>query len=171
MSPQQEARLFLHRDGQQYGPFPPEQVRHMLALGQVLPTDMACLEGSGDWITVYSIPSMQVQLPPSRPSGSGWGLMISGLVMAVMGAILSATVIGAIIGIPMFIAAIPMVIFGRIKYNKRVMADLKDSVRAGVLQGMQPYGPPQLAAAVTSSTPSSIQLGNLNAQTSDEVPS
>jgi hypothetical protein len=50
-----------------------------------------------------------------------------------------------IIGIPLVIAGIPMLIYGRAQYQKRLMWDLKESVRVGVVQGMpaQGYLPPQ----------------------------
>ncbi|MBL67738.1 MAG: hypothetical protein CMO74_04675 [Verrucomicrobiales bacterium] len=42
-------QIHINRDGEQYGPYPREQVESMLAQGQLLPTDMAWHEGMAGW--------------------------------------------------------------------------------------------------------------------------
>ena len=41
--------VYVSRDGQQYGPYPIEDVRAHLASGSLLPTDHAFCEGMTDW--------------------------------------------------------------------------------------------------------------------------
>jgi hypothetical protein len=148
---EEERRMYIHRGNQQHGPYGSADVRAWLSSGQILPTDLACYEGSTDWIQVYSLPNMQVPLPMQpqpAPGGSGVGLMISGSVLGVLGALLCITIIGAILGIPMMIGGLVMVVVGRAKYTRRIMSDLKESVRVGVIQGMLPQAPPTAPLAV-----------------------
>jgi hypothetical protein len=70
--------------------------------------------------------------------------------------------IGACIGIPLIIAGATMVIVGRIKYNKRVLADLQESVRAGVVQGMQPQASTLPIVRTQDADPSQSGPTNVN---------
>jgi predicted lipid-binding transport protein (Tim44 family) len=142
------AMLYIHRSGQQFGPYNQADVRAWLSSGQILPTDLACPAGSDSWVQVNSLPGMQVALAVQQqtgPSGSGWGLIFGGMSIAVIGLLLTATLIGAILGIPMFIAGIIMAIYGRVQYNRKIMYDLKESIRSGIVQGMAAPGTAALA--------------------------
>lgn len=55
--------ILISRDGEQFGPFSPEEVQHMLQAGQVLPTDFFWQEGMEGW-GVVSDQWQQVSTPP-----------------------------------------------------------------------------------------------------------
>ncbi|MBT5321326.1 MAG: DUF4339 domain-containing protein, partial [Verrucomicrobiales bacterium] len=42
--------IHISRDGEQFGPYSPEQVQEYLAAGQLLPTDLVWYEGAADWV-------------------------------------------------------------------------------------------------------------------------
>ena len=137
--------LFIYKNNQQYGPYSIDQLKVWLSSGQIQSTDLACYEGSTNWVPVSTLVGVgnQAAAVPStygRPS-SGWGLIIGGVLLTLIGIPLSAI----IMGIPLVIVGIPMLIYGRAQYQKRLMWDLKESVRVGVVQGMpaQGYLPPQ----------------------------
>ena len=44
--------IHVNRDGQEFGPFPPETVQQYLAAGQLLPTDLAWHEGLPNWTSL-----------------------------------------------------------------------------------------------------------------------
>lgn len=54
-SPTLPAQIYLTRDGQQYGPYSPEQLKASLSDGTVNPDDLAWYEGITDWVPVSSI--------------------------------------------------------------------------------------------------------------------
>lgn len=144
--------VYIYKNNQQYGPYNIDQIKSWLSSGQVQPIDLACYEGSTKWVPLSTLLSMETYPSAAQPSGyltgrprSGWGLIITGAIFAFLGLTLCATLIGAIIGIPMLIIGIPMLIYGRVQYQRRVMWDLKESVRVGVVQGMpaQTHLPPQ----------------------------
>lgn len=41
--------FYLSRDGQQYGPYPLTDLPQMRQAGQVVDTDLICLEGAAAW--------------------------------------------------------------------------------------------------------------------------
>jgi hypothetical protein len=47
--------IHIARDGEQFGPFPPDEVRRQLAVGTLLPTDLAWAEGAIDWVPLGSL--------------------------------------------------------------------------------------------------------------------
>ncbi|GAB4143402.1 MAG: hypothetical protein Fur0037_10960 [Planctomycetota bacterium] len=65
------ARITIHRDGTNYGPYELEQVNSMLLGGRILPSDLAWQEGSSDWVSVSEIPGVAAVPPPPPPAGSG----------------------------------------------------------------------------------------------------
>lgn len=138
--------LYIFRNGQQGGPYSADQVRAWLSSGQIQPTDLACYAGGTAWLPLHTVLEMG-----NRPSGSGgpsvqyvgvgergegWALIIIGAVLSGLGLMLSVTLIGAIVGIPFLFVGLPMLIYGRVKYNRSMMEKLKASVRDGVMQGM-----------------------------------
>ena len=52
------SHLLLHKNGQQHGPYPIEQVKAWIAAGQVQGTDQVWYEGASGWMTVASIPGL-----------------------------------------------------------------------------------------------------------------
>jgi hypothetical protein len=56
--------IHIARDGQQFGPFPPEEVRRQLAVGTLLPTDYAWSEGATAWVPLGSLPTLASPPPP-----------------------------------------------------------------------------------------------------------
>jgi predicted nucleic acid-binding Zn ribbon protein len=53
--------IFIHRDGQDSGPYSPGEIRDRIASGRLKPTDMAWYEGLPDWV-----PLSQIRLPPAE---------------------------------------------------------------------------------------------------------
>ena len=49
------AEIYLTRDGQQYGPYSPEQLKVSLSEGTVNPSDLAWHEGMTDWVPLSTI--------------------------------------------------------------------------------------------------------------------
>jgi len=77
------ADIYLHLNGEQKGPFPAEQVRTMLASGEITPDTLAWREGMGEWSRVATLlgpppppaPGALPPLPPPAPvqkGMSGW---------------------------------------------------------------------------------------------------
>lgn len=50
---------YLHRDGQNYGPYPEEQMRAMIASRQILPEEQICEEGGSSWVLASTLNPMQ----------------------------------------------------------------------------------------------------------------
>ena len=69
---------YVTHEGTQYGPFPLEQLRQMLAEGRIVPQDLAWIEGSAEWVPlsqiagIYAAPP-QIHIPP--PS-LHWALLL-----------------------------------------------------------------------------------------------
>ena len=59
---------FLHRDGQQWGPYDEATLRSMLAAQQVLPTDLIWNEQMPDWATVESVFPTSTPAPIPAPT-------------------------------------------------------------------------------------------------------
>lgn len=57
--------ILIARDGQQFGPYTPDQVRAYVASGQLAVTDLAWFEGAADWMPLHSVPGLS--LAPSTP--------------------------------------------------------------------------------------------------------
>ena len=51
--------VYIQRDGQQYGPYPQEDIQGHLASGTLLPTDMAWQEGMADWVPLSEFPGIE----------------------------------------------------------------------------------------------------------------
>jgi hypothetical protein len=59
---------FLHRDGQQWGPYDEATLRSMLAAQQVLPTDLIWNDQMPDWATVESVFPTSTPVPAPIPA-------------------------------------------------------------------------------------------------------
>lgn len=59
-------QITINRDGQNYGPYPLEQVQQMLQAGQAQLTDLAHYEGAADWVPLSQVPGL-AQAPASTP--------------------------------------------------------------------------------------------------------
>ena len=60
-------KITINREGQEYGPYPLEQVRELLANGTIQLTDLAHCEGAKEWVKVDQIPGIETaddSLPP-----------------------------------------------------------------------------------------------------------
>jgi hypothetical protein len=57
-------QIFIHRDGQQYGPYPIERVPGYMASGDLLPSDLAWHEGAADWAPLAKV----VEVVPAAPA-------------------------------------------------------------------------------------------------------
>ena len=51
--------VYIQREGQQYGPYPQEDIQGHLASGTLLPTDMAWQEGMADWVPLSEFPGIE----------------------------------------------------------------------------------------------------------------
>jgi hypothetical protein len=139
--------VFIYKNDKHYGPYSIDQLKVWVSSGQVQPTDLACYEGGATWVPLSTLLGMGTYLPAGKPGGYatypptwGWSWLIIGLVLGLIGSLLCVTIIGAIIGVPLLIAAIPMMIYGNVKIYRRYMWNLKESVRVGVVQGMPSQG-------------------------------
>lgn len=62
-------QIHIYRNGVQEGPYPVEQVRQMLAAGQLKPTDHVFHEGLTDWVTAAQSPALAAPgAPPPLPA-------------------------------------------------------------------------------------------------------
>ncbi len=61
--------FLVHRDGQDYGPFTPEQLQEGLAEGNLLPTDFCRREDQTEWSTA-TLCAMPVPAPDPEPSAA-----------------------------------------------------------------------------------------------------
>jgi hypothetical protein len=50
--------IHIARDGEQFGPFSPEEVRRQLVAGTLLPTDFAWAQGVADWTPLSAVPGL-----------------------------------------------------------------------------------------------------------------
>ena len=57
--------VYVSRDGQQYGPYPIEDVRAHMASGSLLPTDHAFCEGMTDWAPLEQVLASAANQSPS----------------------------------------------------------------------------------------------------------
>ena len=70
--------MYVHitRDGQQYGPYSIEDARTHLAVGNLLPTDLAFLDGAPNWAPLAEVlaaapqPALSANPPASQPIGT-----------------------------------------------------------------------------------------------------
>ena len=61
-------QVYISRTGTQEGPFPVEQVRQMLASGDLLPTHHVFHEGLTNWVLASQSPVL-AGTPPPQPGG------------------------------------------------------------------------------------------------------
>lgn len=165
--------LYIYKNNQQHGPYSVEQLNDWLLSGQVHPTDMACYDGSTVWAPLNTLASMGIRAPayapPTTSRSEGWGLIIGGAVIDLIGVLLCVTVLGAIIGIPMIIGGTAMIWTGRLRYSRNVTERLKQSITEGIVQGMQPAFaartrplPPQPYSGAVPVSQSPMQLESSN---------
>jgi len=66
-------QITINRDGQNYGPYPLEQVQQMLQAGQAQLTDLAHYEGAADWVPLSQVPGVAQApaAPASAPPAAG----------------------------------------------------------------------------------------------------
>jgi hypothetical protein len=72
-------QLYIHRDGQQFGPYPEDQARQFLASGELSAGDLAWHEGAAGWaplsdvlkpIPAASTPAAASPIPAASPAAS-----------------------------------------------------------------------------------------------------
>ena len=68
-------QIYIHRDGQQFGPYSVEQAREYLAAGSLAATDLAWYEGAADWAPLGQLKEVSLSTPPppapSAPAPAG----------------------------------------------------------------------------------------------------
>ena len=60
-------QLYIHRDGQQFGPYTTEDTQKHLRDGTLVPTDLAWYEGAADWMPLSAIPGISAAAAPPPP--------------------------------------------------------------------------------------------------------
>ena len=60
--------LYIHRDGQQYGPYPAEEARAHLASGALRPDDLAWHEGASAWVPLAELAGIAPSPLPTAPA-------------------------------------------------------------------------------------------------------
>ena len=61
-------QVYVSKGGQQYGPYPVEQLRQYVRAGNFAPTDHACCDGA-NWVTIAQVPGFaEATQPASTPS-------------------------------------------------------------------------------------------------------
>ena len=75
-----EPRLYVRRDGQVEGPFPPDAVRIMVRRKELSKFTQVQREGSDSWITFAELP--QPNLP--QPTAGMWPLVAVILIVAIL---------------------------------------------------------------------------------------
>jgi membrane protein YdbS with pleckstrin-like domain len=62
--------LYIHRNGEQFGPYTEDQVRSDLLAGTIQLTDLAWFEGAEDWVPLSAVPGFARRStpPPVRPA-------------------------------------------------------------------------------------------------------
>jgi hypothetical protein len=133
--------IYIQKDNQHHGPYTADQVRSWISSGNLRKTDFACYEGASDWVPLHTLPGIGLQPTQYVSGGSGWGFIIAGMICFLFGMLLSLTLIGAIIGIPLAIGGAGLAIYGRVRHQQWVMQKLTESVRVGMVQGMQAPAP------------------------------
>ena len=63
--------IHVSRDGQQFGPYTPEDVQAYLADGSLLTTDLGWVEGTADWVPLPQLVSGGAAPPGSRGETHG----------------------------------------------------------------------------------------------------
>jgi hypothetical protein len=55
--------IYIHRDGEQFGPYSVEQTRDYMASGNLLPGDLAWHEGATDWVPLANLDGIASPAP------------------------------------------------------------------------------------------------------------
>lgn len=65
-------KIYVHRDGEQFGPYPAEDIRQFVAAGKFTASDLAWHKGAADWAPLSSIPDLLSQRAsqPNKPAAS-----------------------------------------------------------------------------------------------------
>ena len=62
--------ITIARDGQQFGPYTPDQVNSFIASGQLLYSDMALQDGASQWLPLSTVLGVVPPPPPLKPRQS-----------------------------------------------------------------------------------------------------
>ena len=57
-------KVYIHKDGKQYGPFTVEQIRQYVQKGNFTTADLACHDGQ-NWVTIAQVPGFAVATQPA----------------------------------------------------------------------------------------------------------
>ena len=60
-------KVYVHKDGKQYGPYPIEQLRQYVEAGNFTLEDLACHDGQ-NWVKIREVPGFAVPTPAASPS-------------------------------------------------------------------------------------------------------
>ena len=139
-------QIHISRNGQQYGPYPEEQARQMLAAGQLLVNDHAMREGDAQWVSLGQLfggggDTLENYNRVAETAGGlslrKWDNIIQAIVV-VVGTLL-CTVVAIIMKIPTFMGFLAgLVIFGL--GSGVVLMILRWFKKGGVIIFFSPYG-------------------------------
>ncbi|MDR3402639.1 MAG: DUF4190 domain-containing protein [Chthoniobacter sp.] len=59
--------IHIARNGKQLGPFPLDEVKRQLAVGELFPTDFAWTPGAADWVPLSAFPPLMASPPSAVP--------------------------------------------------------------------------------------------------------
>jgi hypothetical protein len=109
-------QIFLHRGGQQTGPFSIDEVRAQLASGAVSAADLAWYEGAADWAPVSSLPGLGLGVPlaPNPPPR----YVPPAVQQGTPGVAIASLVLGLSVFLFGLLAGIPAIICGHIALSK-----------------------------------------------------
>ena len=63
--------ITINRDGENFGPYTPEEIRELLANGTLKEEDLAHEEGTEDWVPLRSLPGLQASAPTEAEAKQG----------------------------------------------------------------------------------------------------
>jgi hypothetical protein len=66
-------KIFVHRNGQQLGPFSESDIRTQLASGAISPADLVWWEGQAGWVPLSRTPYAAASVPPAVPLPAATG--------------------------------------------------------------------------------------------------
>lgn len=99
-------KIYVSRHGERYGPYSLGHVRTMLAAGQVKADDLACYEGSAEWLPLDTVLAIEKPVSPAYPCPRCGGELSyqvektdtgTGCIVILLGVLLAPILIGLVI--------------------------------------------------------------------------
>jgi hypothetical protein len=61
-------QIYIHRGGEQFGPYSAEEAKNYMAAGNLLSDDLAWHEGAANWAPLGQLPGVMTPAPAARPT-------------------------------------------------------------------------------------------------------